>query len=744
VPLSFLESRRCAGEIDEPRPAGMRLAPADPTGVIRFGFAVAASADRLVATVSRDGGDLIGVEVFERRGTAWQTTAQLVPSDASDRDFGLRLAVAGDVVVVGSEEVAYVFERDAQGWRQTALLGPFDDAGDHAEIEGVATDGETIAVAASYPTNATLVFERPGGTWRQTQALQLGGDLGAPQSVALAGGLLVVGAPSSDACGTAHVYQRRGGAWQEAALLRGSGCPREVAFGTAVATSAGRILVGSDPGLDAPDRIHDGSAFLFERRDDAWQEVAHFTSCSRDLGRFGTALALSGDRALVGGPSYASGGFTGDVSVYARGPSGWTESGKISASDGAPSYDTSGFLALAGDTAFVGVPDRREVDAFDLGSVALLPPEACAPPPTPTPVPANRVWPLDGWRVEKAQDHGMSEVVLERARAYAFRPENHTQGVVIVRHGVIVGEWYEPGRDASSFAASWSVAKSFTSALVGIAIGEGLIDGTDVPMTTFVPGWQGSDKASMTLGDVLAMASGLDWTEDYSVFQKDLSDIAILASQTADQLDYVTRKDLGHPPGTTFNYSSGDTMLLSRVLEVATGMRAADYAQQALFGPIGMTPVEWWRDVPGHTLTYCCIDTPTRELAKFGLLYARGGLWGERQVVPTGWVRESTSAKVASVYGYQWWLDTDAFWPLAKDVFMARGFDGQYVYVSPSLDLVVVRSGHYDKFQGPAIADPNLFSRYPAAGLGNGLGTIPPGGWNDTEFFRTILESIVE
>lgn len=124
-------------------------------------------------------------------------------------------------------------------------------------------------------------------------------------------------------------------------------------------------------------------------------------------------------------------------------------------------------------------------------------------------------WPTSGWAVEAPDEHGMDAAVLEGAREYAFRPEKHTQGVVVVRHGVIVAEWYETGRDETSFATSWSVAKSFTSAAIGIAIEEGLIEGVDVRLAEFFPDWRGTDKEAITLRDVLQMATGLDWVESY-------------------------------------------------------------------------------------------------------------------------------------------------------------------------------------------------------------------------------------
>lgn len=363
---------------------------------------------------------------------------------------------------------------------------------------------------------------------------------------------------------------------------------------------------------------------------------------------------------------------------------------------------------------------RRDCDELDNGVVD----QSCRTP----------------WRVEAPEDQDMDATTLDGARAYAFQEGKNTQGVVVVRHGVIVGEWYEPGRDATSFATSWSVAKSFTSALIGIAIDEGLIDGVHVSMAEFFPSWRGTDKEAITLYDVLAMASGLQWTESYDPADIASSDIIQMILVSADQLDYAVSRPVDVPPGTRFNYSSGDTMLLSGVLEVVTGGRAASYAQEKLFDPIGMGPVEWWRDAADHTVTYCCLDTPTRQLAKFGLLYLNDGAWGRRRVVPADWVAASTTPSVAGFYGYQWWLGTT---PGGRDMYSARGHDGQYIYVIPDLDLVVVRNGHYDKFDGEARADPSLWVRLPSGGLVPGLGTLSPGGWSDDAFLQPIEDAVL-
>lgn len=350
--------------------------------------------------------------------------------------------------------------------------------------------------------------------------------------------------------------------------------------------------------------------------------------------------------------------------------------------------------------------------------------------------------PADEWEVASPEEHGMDPASLEAARAYAFAEGMNTQGVVVVHDGEIVAEWYAGGADEDAWAASWSVAKSFTSALVGIAIEDGLIPGVDEPMTTWFSDWEGTDREAITLRDVLQMSSGLDWVEDYRPEALDESDIIEMVLSQPDQLAYASSRPAASGPGSVWSYSSGDTMLLSGVLEQATGMPVHEYARQEIFDPLGIDQVEWWRDAGGHTLTYCCLDTTTRGFARFGLLYERRGAWGDQQVVPEGWVEDSLEPAPRSDggYGYQWWLDEEE--GELPEGFSARGHDGQYIYVIPSLDLVVVRNGTYVKDPGPPVADPNLFGGYPSGGLVPGKGTTPPeDGWDRDEFLLPIVES---
>jgi CubicO group peptidase (beta-lactamase class C family) len=347
------------------------------------------------------------------------------------------------------------------------------------------------------------------------------------------------------------------------------------------------------------------------------------------------------------------------------------------------------------------------------------------------------------WRVDPPDGHGLDPVLLEEARDYAFADGRNTQGVVIVHEGAIVGEWYATGSDADSWAASWSMAKSFTSAAIGIALDEGLIPSVDEPMTTWYPDFAGTERADMTLRDVLQMGSGLAWVEDYSPGAGE-SDIIQMVLDERDQLAYAASRPAEVEPGTRWSYSSGDTQLLSGVLAQATGMPADEYAEEKLFEPLGMSQVEWWRDAADHTLTYCCLDTTSRDFARFGQLYLQGGVWGDEQVVPAGWVEDSwqpsdASEAIDEPYGYQWWLSDPE--GLDVDLTSAAGHDGQWIHVVPELDLVVVRNGTYVKDPGPPVADPTLFPLYPSDGLVEGKGTSPPDDWDTAAFLAPIVEA---
>lgn len=376
---------------------------------------------------------------------------------------------------------------------------------------------------------------------------------------------------------------------------------------------------------------------------------------------------------------------------------------------------------------------------------------ACQDPTRLTPIDPGDV---GDWITAKPQQVGLDPDKLELARAYGFSPEFYTHSILVVRDGYLVAEWYAEDVDPETYASSWSIAKSFTATLIGIAIDEGDIASVDVSMVDFVPAWAGSDKAQIKLHDVLTMSSGLDWIEDYQNIGAgaNASDVARMVLEN-DPLGVVFEQPVSHPPGEVWYYSSGDTMLLGHALRQATGKTAADLLQEKLAEPLGSDSMHWWQDATGVTYTYCCLDATARDFAKFGQLYLQKGQWGGQQIVSSAWVAEASApqAQANPGYGYQWWLNdsgsTSGRWPsLPASTYFALGHDGQYIAIFPDLNMVVVRMGEYILPDTEDwIARDGLF----AAGLfSDNLGPTgtrgPEGDWSEDLFFKLFLDAVVE
>jgi CubicO group peptidase (beta-lactamase class C family) len=316
---------------------------------------------------------------------------------------------------------------------------------------------------------------------------------------------------------------------------------------------------------------------------------------------------------------------------------------------------------------------------------------ACgAPPSDEGAVDTTAAWPGDDWEVRAPADDGLDPVALQDAIGWAMSDERSTQALLVAHRGRLVAEAYDPEHVADDLATSWSMAKSMASVLVGIAVDRGELGGFDETFTDVFPAWADDDRATITLDALIAMRSGLAWgappNEELELF---------LA--TPDQLAVAADRELEHPVGSTWKYSSGDAMLVSGILEHYSGERLTDYAQEHLFGPLGMTAT-WWTDVDGHALTYCCVDATPRDLLRFGLMAARGGAWGEQRVVSEDWLDATTAAQEdAPWYGGMWWTYLDDVTVHGEPVrsFVADGLGNQRTYVFPSLDLVVLRVVKY-------------------------------------------------
>ena len=259
------------------------------------------------------------------------------------------------------------------------------------------------------------------------------------------------------------------------------------------------------------------------------------------------------------------------------------------------------------------------------------------------------------------------------------------QSAMLVKDGYIVGERYAEGIDASTLGTSWSVAKSYYSAAVGIAVDEGWISSLDQPASDFFTEWEGTNKSDITVRDLLEMRSGLPAS----------SRIFFAADQTAFSLDLSKTR----PEGGTFVYSNPTSQLFEPLLLRSTGLDAHSYLRQKLLSPIGIDvdQIGMWRDAVGNPVTYFGLDLRPEDMARFGLLYARGGEWDGTQVVSESYVRASISAQ-SEFYGFQWWLMNEAYFNAAVPIQVAAalGLEGQKIYVWPEGDVVLVVFTRYE------------------------------------------------
>ncbi|WP_246649724.1 serine hydrolase domain-containing protein [Nonomuraea coxensis] len=277
---------------------------------------------------------------------------------------------------------------------------------------------------------------------------------------------------------------------------------------------------------------------------------------------------------------------------------------------------------------------------------------------------------------------------------YTYKGEEHTlddfltasktNGFVVLDGQDVVLERYV-GADRNMRFQSWSVAKSFTSAAIGIALDEGHIRSIEDPVTRYLPELKGSGFDGVSIKNLLRMSSGIEWEET-----KGAPQLQALAQRGRPLKNFAARQKRGWKPGSRFEYTSVNSFVLARLIGQTTGMPYHRYVQEKIWKPAGMeSSLLLGNDSSGDNLGYCCYYATDRDFARFGLLYLRGGKANGKQVVPASWVRRSTkpSASFNERYGLHWWLGGGG----EKD-YMATGFGGQHIYVSPKHDVVIVKS----------------------------------------------------
>ena len=311
-------------------------------------------------------------------------------------------------------------------------------------------------------------------------------------------------------------------------------------------------------------------------------------------------------------------------------------------------------------------------------------------PPTPSDYRSPTLaWPVlaDSERLGAATD------LAERALDSRSAPHlSATHALVIVQSGRIVYEHYGPGWSSTRPLLSWSVAKSFTQALVGFLVADGLVQ-LDQPIGA--PEWAGDDpRSAITWQDLLAMRSGLRFVEDY-VDEGGSDCLAMLSRHADDMAAFAASLPLEAEIGASFNYSSGTTNILCRAAAAALGpdQSVESYLRERLFDPMGVGRAELTSDAAGTWTGSSFLYLTARDYLRFGELYLRGGWWDGTQLLPPGWVDRarrplSQDPENGVYYGEHWWTFGDEY-----GSFHANGFDGQAIIVVPGLDVVIARFG---------------------------------------------------
>jgi CubicO group peptidase (beta-lactamase class C family) len=271
------------------------------------------------------------------------------------------------------------------------------------------------------------------------------------------------------------------------------------------------------------------------------------------------------------------------------------------------------------------------------------------------------------------------------------------RAIVVVKDGRIVAERYGEGFDAGTRLLGWSMTKTVTAVLVGTAIEAGRLGLADDGL---FPEWAGDGRAKITIADLMAMSSGLAFNESYG----DVSDVNRMLFLEPDMAKFAASLPLEHPPGSTYNYSTGTTVLLSRLWQDAIGEAALDWPRKAVFGPLGMTSAVLEADAVGTYVGGSYLYATGHDWARFGQMLLNGGAWNGRQVVSrdfVDWMVAPAETNPAYGQGQIWRVgpdDTDfdgddLRYGIPDDAFWLLGHDGQSVAVIPSAGLVVVRMG---------------------------------------------------
>jgi len=339
------------------------------------------------------------------------------------------------------------------------------------------------------------------------------------------------------------------------------------------------------------------------------------------------------------------------------------------------------------------------------------------------------IFPIPDWQTDLPRNHGFDPDLLQQNTS-TYAQSVNSDSLIVIHDGYIVWEEYWNGLGQTSPQKNvWSVTKSLTSILVGIAQDMDYLS-IDDKASDYISDWQSNGSEPVTIRQLLSNTSGRKFSQfsDNWYFRKEDS------IGKSDMTKYALGRGQQKTPGTEFRYNNLAIQTLDRVLSVATGQDSADFATNALIEPLGMNNTSVFTDSKGQMIMPSHLRTVARDMARLGYLFLQGGNWNGQQIVPQSYVTAATSAgsSLNDAYGLLWWINTGEkdtwrhpaisnnaeqtgmiFPDAPTDLYVASGNNGQVVIVSPSENLIIVRQGH-EKIDGPEIIN-NLYRETAAA-----------------------------
>ncbi|MDA8526130.1 beta-lactamase family protein [Gammaproteobacteria bacterium] len=282
-----------------------------------------------------------------------------------------------------------------------------------------------------------------------------------------------------------------------------------------------------------------------------------------------------------------------------------------------------------------------------------------------------------------------------------------SDGLIVLHEGALIYEHYWQGNSKDQPHISWSVAKSFLSALIGIAYHDGLIEDLNDPITKYLKDFNGTGYANVPIKDILQMSSGIIFNEDYGDYNSDINKFARALAQGTSMRDFAKALKNGKQPGTFNHYVSIDTQMLAMLLEEVTGQPVAKNLEDKIWTKIGMEHDAYYMvDDTGVAWALGGLNATLRDYAKFGQLYLNNGQWNNEQIVPEDWVHASHKPDGPHLqpgendlssntwgYGYQWWIPG-----FPSTDYLAAGIYNQYIYIDPITNVVIAKTSSNYKF----------------------------------------------